>query len=164
MARQESDREDLFAEARSLKRRLEADLSGRTIVVGFRSNNFFSFFYGQDTVCHFNRAGELRRAYLKGDLLRAEPGRKLTRLRRQREFGQTVLSAHECTREETATVLDALRSAASSIFAAMRDERTRWLRCEPQGERDRIAAEATELLQRFDSSGFVVADGMQGQG
>lgn len=164
MARQESDREDLFAEARSLKRRLEAEHSGRIIVVGFRSTHFFSFFHGQDTVAHFNRAGELRRAYLKRDLFRAEPGRKLTRLRRQREFGQTVLLAHECTREETAAVLDALRSAASFIVVAMRDEQTRWLRCEPVGEREKIVEEASALLERFETSGLVVADGMQDPG
>ena len=91
MARDESNREDLLREATALVERIELIPNGATIdghiVAGFRRNGALSIFFGQDPVYQFNAAGELRRAYNDGKLLKADRGRlsALQRVRTQNE-------------------------------------------------------------------------------
>lgn len=89
MAREEEDREDLLREATALVERVELRLPNEpeTVVVGFRRNGAVSCFFGADPVFQFNTAGELRRAYVDGKLLKAENGRliELTRTRTEYE-------------------------------------------------------------------------------
>ena len=78
MAREESNREDLLAEATALVHRIEVVTSGGlTIVAGFRARGEFSAFFGEDLAYHFNASDELRRAYCDGLLIKAS-GRRLT--------------------------------------------------------------------------------------
>src|SRR5204863_2544475 len=78
MAREESSREDLLREATALVERIELIPNGSTsdgrIVAGFRRNGALSVFFGEDPVYQFNAAGELRRAYTDGKLLKADRG------------------------------------------------------------------------------------------
>ena len=112
MARDESSREDLLREATALVERIElapcatellsADgHAGKHIVAGFRRDGAFSIFSGEDPVYQFNAAGELRRAYLGGELLKAAGGRlaSLTRVRTEHE---TQLVRHDLTLDEQA--------------------------------------------------------------
>jgi hypothetical protein len=104
MAREESHREDLLREATALVERIELRLgtadnpigtgSARAscandgpIVIGFRANGALSIFFGDDPVFQFNAAGELRRAYCGGRLIKAVRGRlvSLQRVRHQTE-------------------------------------------------------------------------------
>src|SRR5262245_37512289 len=85
MARHEQDREDLIREATALIDRCElVDLSGGDPwVVGVRAGGAVSIYLGSDPVYHFNSAGQLRRAFVDGELWTAERGR-LVRLARRR--------------------------------------------------------------------------------
>jgi len=113
MARDESSREDLLREATALVERIEliphaADpsaatypLIGEHIVAGFRRNGALSIFFGEDPVYQFNPAGELRRAYCNGQLLKAYRGR-LIALQRVRTENEVQLVRHELSPEEEA--------------------------------------------------------------
>jgi hypothetical protein len=98
MSREESSREDLLREATSLVERIELVPNGSTsdghIVAGFRRNGALSVFFGEDPVYQFNAAGELRRAYSDGKLLKADRGR-LAALERVRTQNEVQLVRHE---------------------------------------------------------------------
>ena len=78
MARVGEDREDLLRDARNLSPRvqLRAVIGGRDAAVfaGFRGESL-SLYFGPEPVFHFNAAGELRRAFLSGRIVKAENGR-----------------------------------------------------------------------------------------
>jgi hypothetical protein len=112
MARDESSREDLLREATALVERIEfaarateslpvAGHGDEHIVAGFRRDGALSVFFGEDPVYQFNAAGELRRAYKSGKLLKAAGGRlvSLTRVRAEHE---TQLVRHDLTPDEQA--------------------------------------------------------------
>src|SRR5687767_14012240 len=106
MAREESNREDLFREATALVERIElvpklAKSTASTItagdepiVAGFRTDGALSSFFCADPVYQFNAAGELRRAYCDGLLFKAVNGR-LVSLRRERNEQEVQLARHE---------------------------------------------------------------------
>jgi len=96
MARQEADREDLWAEAVALTSRAELLIAGRAepVLVGSRANGWWSVYFGQDVMLQFTVAGALRRAYRQGDLFRTQ-GLTLARLQRQRTADETVLLRHD---------------------------------------------------------------------
>lgn len=90
MARHEQDREDLIAEAKALVHRAEMtvpDLS-QPVVLGVRSNRWFSIYLQPELVFHFNESGALRRAFVDGLLYRSG-SQGLTRLRRERSDAHT---------------------------------------------------------------------------
>src|SRR5262245_11539562 len=105
MGREESDREDLLREATALVERIELapdfGHAGEHIVVGFRANGAASFFFGADSVFQFNAAGELRRAYCGGQLIKASRG-QLVSLARQRLENETQLLSRKLTDDEQA--------------------------------------------------------------
>ncbi|MFM7070692.1 MAG: hypothetical protein ACKO38_02725 [Planctomycetota bacterium] len=113
MAQQEQDREDLLREATALVERVELRVMGfaEPIVAGFRRSGECSVYFGADPVYQFNGAGELRRAYVDGRLVKAERG-ELVFLRRERSAGQSFL-----VREEIAADVSAarLRIAAEQL-------------------------------------------------
>lgn len=120
MARQETDREDLLREATALVERAELLVPGRRepVVVGFRRDGSFSVFFGGDPVYQFNTAGELRRAFVEGLLIKADQGR-LASLRRERHDRETLLLRHDLSEAEQAQFLSAaardLRELAHSL-------------------------------------------------
>lgn len=114
MPRDEHDREDLLAEAVALVERVELALAprGERVFCGFRSIGCASFYFGGDPAYHFNTAGELRRAFVAGQLIRADD-RTLVRLERRRTADATQLAAQALTAGEQATFLaDAARRLA----------------------------------------------------
>lgn len=107
MARDESDREDLLREATALVERIELEPSnavGSRIVIGFRTADALSIFIDADPVYQFNTAGELRRAFVSGGLLKAERGRLIS-LQRVRLPHEVQLIRHDLTDEEQRTFL-----------------------------------------------------------
>lgn len=92
MALHEQDREDIMREATALVRRVELSLrdEAETCVIGFRRDGAASIFFGADPVYQFNAAGELRRAFVDGKLVKAEHG-KLVRLDRRRTDSEVQL-------------------------------------------------------------------------
>lgn len=100
--RLEVDREDLLREATALVERVElaAGDVGEPVVVGFRANGAASVYFGADPAYHFTSAGELRRAYAAGRLVKAE-ARQLASMTRQRPGGEVQLVRHDLTPDET---------------------------------------------------------------
>ncbi|RIK88616.1 MAG: hypothetical protein DCC67_00300 [Planctomycetota bacterium] len=108
MARQEHDREDLLRDARALLPRVKlvAKLGGRPeeVVIGFRGQAI-SFFFDQDPAYHFNAAGQLRRAFAAGRLLKAER-KRLVALTRRRGGDEVVLQRDELDLPAEAALLE----------------------------------------------------------
>lgn len=120
MARQESDREDILREATALAPRAELRVAGyaEPVIVGFRREGTASVFFGQDPVFHFTSRDELRRAYVGGDLLKAER-QSLIRLRRQRTAGEVQLVRSPLTPDEQGALLEELRSRLAALRGAI---------------------------------------------
>jgi hypothetical protein len=122
MAREESDREDLLREATALVERIELAPVGESadehVVAGFRAGGAASFFFGADPVYQFNAAGELRRAYCNGLLVKAARGR-LVSLSRQRLETKVQLLSRELSDVEQAEFVtkmcDRLRRLAAAL-------------------------------------------------
>lgn len=115
MAREEADREDLLAEARALVERAEiATRDGRHVVLGFREAGGLSLFFEADPVFQFNPAGELRRAFVGGRLLKAD-GQRLASLTRERAPGEVQLVRHDLTPDETAELLADLQDRLDDL-------------------------------------------------
>jgi hypothetical protein len=109
MARHESDREDLIAEATALKERVEFQVpdSLEPIVAGFHGDGRLSIYFGPDPVYHFDPEGRLRRAFVDGNLYRSR-GDTLSRLTRERAVTTTSLLRHDLSPEELSTFLSAM--------------------------------------------------------
>lgn len=120
MARDESDREDLLAEASALVERLMVQVDGwdDAVVAGFRRNGATSFFFGADPVYQFNAAGELRRAFANGCLYKAVQG-QLTALRRERTATEVQLLSRPLTAAETNSFLTAMDERLLRLRAAI---------------------------------------------
>lgn len=120
MARQESDREDLLREATALVERVELRVAGTAepIVVGFRKDGAASVYFGASPVLQFNAAGELRRAFVDGRLLKAERGR-LVALTRHRTAGEVALVREALTAAEHEELLAAAQLRLAALLAAL---------------------------------------------
>jgi hypothetical protein len=105
MARDESPREDLLREATALVERIELAPAGAEehehIVAGFRPDGALSIYFGAEPAYHFNSAGELRRAYCRGLLIKAEAGR-LVSMQRLRQENEVQLVRHALSDSEQA--------------------------------------------------------------
>jgi hypothetical protein len=123
MSRHESDREDLLREATALIDRVELSIAGwdEPIVVGFRRDGSLSVFFGPDPVYQFNAAGELRRAYCKGLLYKAERG-SLVSLRRERSDSQVALVRTELTAQQSTDFLNVARDRLTALATALDSE------------------------------------------
>jgi hypothetical protein len=120
MSRAESDREDLLREATALVLRAELLVAGQPepVVAGFRRGGSASFYFGADPVYQFNAAGELRRAYVAGRLLKAEQG-NLVALNRERTSGALELVRTELSPAEQAELLQRAQSRLRSLETAL---------------------------------------------
>ncbi len=120
MARQESDREDLLREATALVQRAEFQLAGEPepVVAGFRRDGSFSLFFGGERVVQFNSAGQLRRGYFDGKLLKADKGR-LVWMTRERTADAVVLHSRELSLAEAAETLQRATQLIESLSSAL---------------------------------------------
>jgi len=123
MARHEQDREDLLREATALVRRSEFTIADEAsvYVVGFRRNGAGSIYVDAAPVFHFNAAGELRRAYWQGSLIKAERGR-LVRLKRERTPHEVRLRSSRLTPAESDACLQLVAHHCSMIRNAVRED------------------------------------------
>lgn len=108
MARTESDKEDLIAEATALVERAEfqrtetvGEASGaasrcETLTVGYRNNGSLTVYFDQDPFYQFDADGLLRRAFEGGFLYRSEAN-TLAKLHRERTETQTTLQRTDLT-------------------------------------------------------------------
>jgi hypothetical protein len=120
MARQEHEREDLFAEATALVQRVELTMPGEAepIVIGARRDGCLSLYFDADHAYHFNTRYELRRAYLNGRLIKAEGGR-LIALTRQRAEGEVQLVPEVWSPGECATLVTEVSARIATLRAGI---------------------------------------------
>ena len=132
MARSESSREDLFAEAKALTCRLELALheSGEIITAGFRASGAASIYWNDDPAWHFNADGAIRRGFVNGRLYKAEQG-KLIPLERQRDETTTTLVRIELTPAEQIRLVASIGDRLKSLRTAMEERRFDLLREQP---------------------------------
>ena len=135
MARDESNREDLFAEATAFRRRIELQLAGEPelVVAGLRDDGRSSIYFGFDAAMHFDESGQLRRAYLHGTLFRTQ-GRTLARLTRHRTPEATVLQRGDLAPDELAHLLQRLRSQLGRLVCRIAAGEFQILRQVPSGD------------------------------
>lgn len=136
MARQESDREDLFAELAALSPRIElqAGDSPESVCAGRReSTGGWSVFFGPDRVYHFDASGRLRRAFVEGFLYRSE-GSTLSRLKRERSAAQTTLLRQDLQPEELQAFLAEMRFWLGNLVTQIKNGQLHVVRHIPEHE------------------------------
>jgi hypothetical protein len=128
----EGQGEDLIRTATALVQRIELAIDGfsELLVVGFRRDGAASFFLGEDPVYQFNAAGELRRAFRAGKLLKAE-SRKLVELTRKRTDNRVDMVACELSEEQHQQFLGQLWKTLSELQQALLGKRYRVTRQVP---------------------------------
>lgn len=121
LAREAHDREDLLRDARGLSPRVEllVESSGVdiTLFAGFRGASA-SLYFGQDAAFHFNNRGELRRAYLADELIKADGGR-LVAMRRERSATESALVSRLLTPAKQQALLAELQGRLAGLTAAL---------------------------------------------
>ncbi len=115
VARQEADREDLFAEARGLRPRARWTDGAAEIVAGLRAAGRFTIYLGPDLMLDFDAADRWRRAYDHGWLCRADAG-DMVRARRVRTPETTELRAARLPDAAAAELLDAWRKRCAAAW------------------------------------------------
>jgi hypothetical protein len=126
MARREQDREDLLAEATALVERAALQLPAydEPVVVGFRRDQSASFYFGADPVYQFTQGGLLRRAFVDGQIYKAEGGGLLS-LERRRGPAAVELVRHELTDADETAFLVRMRSHFDVLGASWTEGRVR---------------------------------------
>jgi hypothetical protein len=145
MARHESDREDLFAEAVSLVRKLAGCIeNGPLVVAGFRTDDVLVVYFGAEPMLQFDAAGRLRRAFADGCLYRCQ-GDTLARMVRDRSANETALVRHDLSPAELADFREQLRLLIQPLALALGDGRFAVTRRSPTDDQGLEAAIAIRL-------------------
>lgn len=149
MARDESDREDLLAEATALVRRAEwhvPELAG-PVLLGERDNGWFSMYLGQDQYYQFDAENRLRRAYVAPVLYRTQ-GVTLARMIRDRTNDATVLRRIDLSEVELAVFRSELRQTLLDVSQALQQPGICPSRFAPE-ETPEVAVELVGRLRRL---------------
>jgi len=156
MAKEQTDREDIMREATALTRRVSLEISGfpEIVIVGFRRNLAMSVFIDQDPVYQFNSAGEFRRGYIDGKLIKAEHG-KLSSLDRKRQDHQVVLMRHDFDDTEHEEFINQLHCHLDQLQQSLSDGSFRLKECVPAG--DDVVTEIISALNLIGTP-LVIAD------
>ena len=126
MARHETQREDLMAEATALCERIEFSVAGQAepIVAGFRKNGQWSLYFGSDPAYHFASDGALRRAFVGNDLYRSQ-GHTLARLTRIRTGDAVQLVRHDLEPDELQRFLAETQERVGRLYTAVEQRSVR---------------------------------------
>lgn len=155
MAKDAHDREDLLRDATGYVSRWEFRIPGvdHDLFSGFRAEDAWSLYWGQDEVIQFNVQRELRRAFWRGQLLAAY-GRKLHWLRRQ-PTSSVRLTRDPLGTEEQSEFLSLWQSRLHQLVEALSNKTFRTL---GQVATDRDAASLTEQwLRAWDDRHLALA-------
>jgi len=120
LAREESAKEDLLRQATGLSPRAAWRIGESEIVIGFRTAAAISIFFGEDPVFQFNDAGQLRRGFLNGILLKADRG-FLVKMSRHRTDHSVELRSHQCSLEEQEAIVQLASGRISQIATQLRE-------------------------------------------
>ncbi len=153
MARRESDREDLMAEATALRQRVELEVPGEDepVVAGIRDGGALSVYFGPDPVYHFDPMGRLRRGYVGGSLFRTE-GSTLARLQRQRDGTNVQLLRRDLSPNELAEFLACMTGRLARLCTALEEGEAR-LRQEIPADGATVAALREKLSSVLNAGG-----------
>ncbi len=155
MARTETDRDDLFAEAVAMPRRAEfvaPDLPNEQspIVAGVHRNGRVSVYCGGAVADHLDAAGRLTRAFRTGDagapLLYRSQGETLAELIRVRSAAGTSLVRRDLSAGELRTFLAAARDRLRALGRALRAGDEALLRVTDEDPRVELAAALAAAL------------------
>ena len=140
MARRVESKENLLRDARALTPRvllrISLDSGDVELLAGFRGSSL-SLYFGEDPVYHFNAAGELRRAFITGRLVKADQGQ--------------LAFLDRCQTDEQTTLQLAARGGAMQA-AAIAELEHRLRQCAAA-----IAETRYQLLGQFPESSDAVA-------
>ena len=121
MAREEHPREDLLRDARNISPRvlvrLALPVDAEPVFCGFRGDAI-SFYFGEDPVYQFNPRGELRRAFVNGQLIKAEGG-ELIAMQRERTATSSTLASRDLSPQERVQLLDDMTARLSHFRHAL---------------------------------------------
>lgn len=162
MARIESDREDLIAEATGLVRRAEwrVPFQSELVVAGFKRNGAWSIYWGTDPVYQFEVDGRLRRAFAHGSLWRTQ-GTTLARLERERTEAETALKRHDLTESELVTFLAEVRQHLETLLNSLDCDTAQLLRQVPEAAD--VTAELKAALRSVINHAIVLAPAIPGK-
>ncbi len=150
MAQQESDREDLFAEAVAFVRKIElsvaTDERPETIVAGYRRNGLFTVYLSPDEMYQFTEASLLRRAFVDGAMYRTQ-GATLAKLTRHRTADVSELLRIDLAADELTAFLDRTRRHLHHLLNVLVYERYRVVRQFPINED--LVSSLTETLRKI---------------
>jgi hypothetical protein len=120
MARHESDREDLMAEATAYTRRVEFTVVGlkATIVAGLRNDDTLAIYFNQDPMYQFSSNGQLRRGLVDETLFRAGSN-TLSKLKRRRTEQETVLESSDLSLGELTCFLQEMDRRIQIVQASI---------------------------------------------
>lgn len=158
MARQESDREDLFAEVTGLVRRLQLREGETPIVAGFRRSGGLTIYFGPDLVAGFNAELQWRRGYCDGVLYRTGAGGTMQALRRVRSAARSVLASRDLSAEETAAFLERLRERLKRLAMLLEQESAAVEAAHPPAEADAVRTEVWSAVHRLSGQPIRIAD------
>ncbi len=164
MARQESDREDLMAEATALRPRIE--LTRRRdpvrVVAGRRAGGGWSVYFGADPVFHFDDEGRLRRAYVEDNLYRTQ-GTTLAELTRMRTENETRLQRRDLSATERNDFLTRMRHDINGLNEDLQAGDLTVLRCVADVPSSVVLDELRRFLQRVINVGTLLAPRISGK-
>ena len=156
MAREQHDREDLLADAKSLVERVRLEIPGHDepVIVGFRQDGGASFYFGAQPAYHFTSAGKLRRAYSDEFLYKAERG-QLVEMRRDRSPGTVNLLRHVLDANEQRAFIGRTRQQLQALRAALAEGK---FKVSGQVPADMNLADRVERWLDEFADGFEIAD------
>lgn len=156
MARHESDREDLWAEAVALTSRIEYRLPDdeRPVLIGYRDNGWCSIYVGQELMLQFTPAGGLRRAFRDGELYRTQ-GTALSRLKRQRTDTESLLLRSDLSESELAEFRSFVHQTVRRLLAAISSDEAVAQRCVPQDGEALVSRMVETMTQILNAAEFL---------
>jgi hypothetical protein len=152
MARSESDKEDLIADATSLVERAEYDCvlnatkANKITTVGFRRDDSLSLYFEQDPFYQFDSNGLLRRSYEKGFLYRSQ-GDTLAKLDRHRSETKTTLQRSDLSETQLAEFRQRMRQHLTALLQFLHSGDYNRLRCiSERGDIDQRTISALQTI------------------
>lgn len=122
MARQSQHREDLLCDATALLPRilLRAKIQGQLCEVfgGFRQPESLAIYFDDDPVFQFNSLGELRRAFVGGQIIKADKG-QLVAWQRSETLDQTAMLSRRLNADATNEIVNAMLARLADLTAAV---------------------------------------------
>ena len=124
MAKQEFAREDLLRDGKSFRSRGEISLKGCKVIVGFRDQDQFSLYCGEDPVFQFNADAELRRVFFDGVVYRASAG-DLLRMIRASRGGRVVFDSSTVSGDLLQQIQNTFEQWSKSVSESLGSEKWR---------------------------------------